>query len=78
MKLRFCNASGRIGTVTICQISGDFLWGCKASHDSRTRPEETSASQLVSLLQLLNSAITSANLTLCDHVNEFSVLLVVK
>ena len=46
-ELRFCNASGRMGTVTICQISGDFLRGCNTSHDSRTRPQQTRASPSV-------------------------------
>ena len=31
-----------------------------------------SKQELVSLLQLLNAAVSSANLTLCDHANEFS------
>ena len=74
MELCFCNASVRMGAVTICQISGDFSRGCNASHDSRTGQ---SKQELVSLLQLLNARITSANLTLCNHVNEFSLLLVV-
>ena len=30
---------------------------------------------LVSLLHLLNAAITLVNLTLCDHVNEFGSLI---
>ena len=65
MELCFCNA------VMISQISGDFLWGCNTSHDSRTGPEQTSAAVIDANLT------SSANLTLCDHVNEFSLLLVV-
>ena len=49
MELRFCNASVRMGAVTICQISGDFSRGCNASHDSRTGPEQTRASVIVAI-----------------------------
>ena len=57
----------------ICQISGIF----REAVTAMTKGPGQSRQVLVSLLQLLNAAITLANLTLCDHVNEFSLLLVV-
>lgn len=76
MELRFCNASVRMGAVTICQISGEGIFR-GAVTPAMTAGLGQSKQELVSLLQLLNAAITSANLTLGDHVNEFSLLLVV-
>ena len=50
VELRFCNTSGRMGTVTICEISGDFLW---ALTPAMTAGLGQSKQALVSLLQLL-------------------------
>ena len=50
VELRFCNTSGRMGTVTICEISGDFLW---AVAPAMAAGLGQSKQALVSLLQLL-------------------------
>ena len=50
VELRFCNTSGRMGTVTICEISRDFLW---AVTPAMTAGLGKSKQALVSLLQLL-------------------------